>query len=145
MSATFSNRVGRWIAASAATASLVALSAAAALGANPSRQSRSTEYPLRVIAFETTPKRPKAGKPFVAVAAIVNEETAEPISGDIRCPARIGRRGIRILFKDLDMGVAGCSWRIPAGAGGKRFAASIEVTSDDGYAASVPFSRVIRR
>ena len=128
-----------------AIVSVVVLSCAVALGADPSRANRAAEYPLKVIAFDTTPKRPKAGKPFLALAAILNEETAEPVSGVIRCRARVGSRGIRVMFKELDTGVAGCSWRVPAGTGGNRFVASIEVTSDEGYEATVPFSKPIRR
>lgn len=121
--------------------SFFALFGTAASGANLGR----AEYPLKVIAVDTTPKRPKAGQLFIALAAVINEETSEPVSGELRCPARIGRRGIRVLFKRLDTGVAGCGWTIPAKSRGKRFVASIIVTSDEGYEATVPFSKVIRR
>jgi len=125
--------------------SLAALSVSVASGANPQRQERAADYPLLVVAFHTTPKRPKAGQPFLALAAILNQETGEPVSGSLQCRGRIGRRGVRATFKRLDTGVAGCGWTIPAGTGGKRFRGSIVVNSDDGYQASVPFSRAIRR
>lgn len=105
----------------------------------------NAEYPLQVIAVKTNPNRPKAGQLFIAMAAIVNQETAEPVAGELSCPARIGRKGVRVAFKRLDTGVAGCAWTIPGKTGGKRLVASILVESDEGYEAKVPFSRVIRR
>ena len=128
---------------------LVALSSSA-LAADSTRPASSAEYPLVVVAFETTPKRPKAGKQFIALAAILNEQTGAPASGEIRCPAKIRGKSVRVQFKDFDMGVAGCSWVVPARTGGKRFVGSLEVVvtdDDDGstYKASIPFSKVIRR
>jgi len=128
---------------------LVALSSSA-LAADSARPASSAEYPLVVVAFETTPKRPKAGKQFIAVAGILNDETGAPVSGAIRCPARIHGKGVRVQFKAFEEGVAGCSWVVPARTGGKRLVGSIEVVVTDDYdgsthRASIPFSKVIRR
>jgi hypothetical protein len=133
----------------AAGALLVVLSGSA-LAADSARPASTAEYPLVVVAFETTPKRPKAGKQFIALAAILNEQTGAPASGEIRCPAKVRGKSVRVQFKDFEMGVAGCSWVVPARTGGKRFVGSIEVVVTDDYdsstyTASVPFSKVIRR
>src|SRR6266545_4551607 len=98
-----------------------------------------------VAAGQTDPKRPKAGKPFTAMIGIVNQETQDLVqSGTVRCPARIGRRGVRVarkLFVD-GTGIAACTWVIPAKAG-KRLIARVEVTSDEGFV-KASFSKVIR-
>lgn len=121
--------------------SFFALIGTAASGANLGK----TQYPLQVIAVKTNPNRPKAGQLFIAMAAIVNQETGEPASGELYCPARIGRKGVRVAFKKLDTGVAGCAWTVPGKTGGKRLVASILVETDEGYEAKVPLLKVIRR
>jgi hypothetical protein len=113
----------------------------------PDRRARATEYPLQIIVVETEPKRPKAGKPFTAIIGILNEETAAPVqSGEVTCPARIGARGVRVVEKSFidGVGIAGCTWRMPAKAGGKRLLARVEVYSDEGSVTS-RISKVIRR
>jgi len=111
----------------------------------PGRRARATDYPLQVVAVQTDPKRPKAGKPFTAMIGIVNQETQDLVqSGTVSCPARIGRRGVRVarkLFVD-GTGIAACTWVIPAKAG-KRLIARVEVTSDEGFV-KASFSKVIR-
>lgn len=128
-------------------ATLAAGLASVASGASaPNAPARASEYPLEVIATQTVPHRPKAGKPFTALVGIINAETSLPVeSGDVACPARIGHRGIRVIEKAFadGTGIAGCTWRIPAGAGGKRMVAKIEVYSDEGTVRA-RFFRVIR-
>jgi hypothetical protein len=133
-----------------AAGGLLVVLSGSALAADSARPASSAEYPLVVVAFDTTPKRPKAGKQFIALAAIMNEQTGSPVSGAIRCPAKIRGKGVRVQFKDFEMGVAGCSWVVPARTGGKRFVGSIEVVVTDDYdgstySASIPFTKVIRR
>jgi len=113
---------------------------------SPQRRDRASEYPLQVIAVSTDPRRPKAGKRFTALIGIVNQETGDLVqSGDVACPARIGNHGIRVRDKAFvdGTGIAGCTWAIPAKAGGKRLRARVEVYSDEGTV-RVPLSRAIR-
>ena len=131
----------------ASVAILAAGLAAVASGARSAHgPARVSEYPLTVVVTKTDPKRPKAGKPFTALIGILNEETGEPVqTGDVACPARIGHRGIRVTDKGFaeGAGVAGCTWKIPAGSGRKHMVAKVEVYSDEGTVRS-QFLRVIR-
>src|SRR5919109_1247630 len=132
----------------ALAATLTAGLASAASGASfPNGPARGSEYPVQVIATSTQPKQPKAGKPFTALIGIVNEETGLPVeSGEVACPARVGNRGVRMVDKAFvdGTGIAGCTWKIPALAGGKRMVAKVEVYSDEGTVRS-RFFRVVRR
>ena len=87
----------------ASVAILAAGLASVAAGAgSANRPARVSEYPLAVIAVQTDPKRPKAGKPFTALIGIINQDTGEPVqSGDVSCPARVGHRGLRMMNKDF--------------------------------------------
>ena len=130
----------------ASVAILAAGLASVASGAgSANRPARVSEYPLLVVVTKSDPKRPKAGKPFTALIGILNQETGEPVqTGEVACPARIGRRGLRMLDKDFidGAGVAGCTWMIPARSGRKRMVAKVEVYSDEGTVRS-QFLRVI--
>ncbi|HMJ00696.1 MAG TPA: hypothetical protein VK488_12735 [Gaiellaceae bacterium] len=113
----------------------------------PDRHARGAEYPLSVIAVQTEPQRPKAGKPFTAMIGIVNEETGGVVqSGDVTCPARIGQHAARVIDKGFidGGGIAMCTWMVPRKAGGKRMVAKVEVYSDEGTVRS-RFLRVVRR
>lgn len=125
------------------TAGLASVASGASAANGPARAS---EYPLAVVVTSTDPKRPKAGKFFIAAIGIVNQETGEPVqSGQVACPARIGHRGVRMIkktFVDGD-GIAACVWKIPAGSGRKHMVAKVEVYSDEGTVRS-RFLRVIR-
>jgi hypothetical protein len=111
---------------------------------SPARRDRATEYPLSIIYFSTQPARPRAGRDFVAGMGIVNDETGLTVDhGQINCPARIGGRGVRMVAKLFDSGIAVCQWVVPTRSGGKRFRATIKVTSDEGNA-SRSFTRTIR-
>ena len=131
----------------ASVAILAAGLASVASGAGSAdRPARASEYPLTVVVTKTDPKRPKAGKPFTALIGILNEETGEPVqTGDVACPARIGHRGIRVIDKGFaeGVGIAGCTWMIPARSGRKHMVAKVEVYSDEGTVRS-QFLRVIR-
>lgn len=112
----------------------------------PDRRGQAAEYPLLVIVTKTQPQRPKAGKPFTALVGVVNQETEDVVqSADVACPASIGRRGVRMIEKTFvdSTGIAGCTWMIPAKAGGKHLVAKVEIYSDEGTVRS-RFLRVIR-
>ncbi len=147
MNEKFPNRIGTRLAVSVAIVT-AGLAASATPGAGaPGRQDRADEYPLAVVAVQTDPKRPKAGKPFTAMIGIVNQDTQEVVqSGDVACPAQIGHHGIRRVDKGFvtGTGIAMCTWAIPAKAGGKHLVAKVEVYSDEGTVRS-RFLRVVRR
>jgi hypothetical protein len=113
----------------------------------PDRRERAHEYPLAVVATTTIPKRPQAGKAFTALIGVFNQDTQDAVqSGQVACPAHIGHRGVRMTDKAFvsGKGIAGCTWKIPQGAGGKRMIAKVEVYSDEGTVRS-RFLRVVRR
>jgi hypothetical protein len=133
-----------------AVGALLVVLSSSALAADSARPASSAEYPLVVLGFATTPKQPRAGKPFTAGALIMNDETGGPASGQVRCRAKVRGNAIRVRFKAFDDGVALCEWKVPAAAGGRRFVSSIEVVAQDDYSgstysASIPFTKVIRR
>ena len=134
--------------ASALAALVAAGLASVASGASSANRqpARASEYPLSVVVTKTSPRRPKAGEPFIAMIGIVNQETGDVVqSGDVACPARIGHRGVRMLHKEFadGQGIAFCMWAIPARSGRKHMVAKVEVYSDEGTVRS-QFLRVVR-
>src|SRR2546428_1027128 len=92
------------VAAAIVAAGLVSFATPGA--SSPQRHERASEYPLQVIAVQTDPRRPKAGKRFTVLIGIVNQETGDVVqSGNVACPARIGSHGIRVKDKAFVDGV----------------------------------------
>ncbi|HKB19973.1 MAG TPA: hypothetical protein VKC65_03090 [Gaiellaceae bacterium] len=127
---------------------MVAVVSFVAPGASaPNGGQRASEWPLAVVVTKTDPHRPKAGAPFTALIGVFNQDTNDVVhAAQVACPARIGHRGLRMTRKAFipDTGIAGCTWAIPAKAGGKSMVARVEVYSDEGTVRS-RFLRVVRR
>ncbi len=85
---------------------------------------------LSATAFTTSPKPPRAGRPFSVGLAASESDTGGPVQqGTVRCVGRIGGRLLRPRSSRVVNGVAVCMWAIPKTAKGKRIAGSITLTS----------------
>jgi hypothetical protein len=97
-----------WLAALAA----VVLAAATTLAS--SAQGASGD--VRIDVLSVTPRPPRAAQPFELVARV---EFA-PAPGSIRCSVWIGGTRFRNIRLVWESSIARCSFRVPAGARGKR-------------------------
>jgi hypothetical protein len=85
---------------------------------------------LSLVAFTTTPKPVKAGKPFAVGLAANESDTGEAVQqGTITCTARIAGKGLPVKSKRLVNGIAACVWNVPKTAKGKRIAGSVTLTA----------------
>lgn len=129
----------------AAIAALLTATLGSAAAASRIGPAHVAEYPLKIAFFHTAPNRPRASAPFVAGIGVINEETGEAVqSGSVSCRAKIGKRSIRVRAKEYANGLAACAWLIAPKTGGRRFYATIALTSDEGYAAR-RFTKLIMR
>jgi hypothetical protein len=85
---------------------------------------------LSVVAFTTTPKPVKAGKPFSVGLAANESDTGTGIQqGTITCVAKIAGKGLAVKGKRIVNGIAVCAWNIPKTAKGKRIQGSINLSA----------------
>jgi hypothetical protein len=101
---------------------------------------------LTVAAFATSPRTPRAGRPFSASARLMTDAGRVVSSGRVTCTATLGtrrlqasRRGFRRRLV-IRGPVAACTWRIPPRTAGKLLKATIRVKAG-GSSASRAFSR----
>ena len=81
---------------------------------------------LTVGAFTTSPKPPKAGKPFSAGLAVTESDTNAGVDqGTITCAARIAGKAVPVKAKRIVDGIAVCVWSIPKTAHGKTIRGSL--------------------
>lgn len=79
---------------------------------------------VRLDVISATPRPPQAARPFELVARV----EFVPAPGSIRCSVRIGGvryRNIRLVWENS---IARCSFRVPAGARGKRLVIGLAAT-----------------
>jgi len=89
----------------------------------------TTKLTLSVLAFTTSPKPAKAGKPFIAGLAVNESDTDGPVkSGTIACNASIGSKHVSAAGHAVTNGIAACLWRIPANAKGKTIHGTVTLT-----------------
>ncbi|MCL4289377.1 MAG: S8 family serine peptidase [Thermoleophilia bacterium] len=88
---------------------------------------------------------PEPGRVFAAAARVVRDDTGEIVeSGRISCRARIGARHLRVVRAAFARGVALCTWRVPAGAAGKRVSGTVEPSFREARAVRAFTTRVAR-
>ena len=84
---------------------------------------------LSLVAFTTSPKPPKAGRPFsVGLAANESDTQSAPAQGTIACVAKIAGKRIPLRTSRIVNGIAVCAWTVPKTAKGKRITGSISLT-----------------
>lgn len=84
---------------------------------------------LSLVAFTTSPKPPKAGRPFsVGLAANESDTQSAPAQGTIACVAKVAGKRLALRTSRIVNGVAVCAWAVPKNAKGKRIAGSISLT-----------------
>ena len=85
---------------------------------------------LSLVAFTSSPKPIKAGKPFsVGLAANESDTGGAVQQGTITCVAKIAGKRIPLRTSRLVNGVAVCAWTVPKTAKGKRIQGSITVST----------------
>ena len=83
--------------------------------------------PVMLTAGRVRFRAPRAGKPFTAWMIV--ESAGTPVAGQVACAGRLASRKLKASRRfSLPSGRAGCTWKIPAGAHGKRFRGSIRET-----------------
>jgi hypothetical protein len=88
-----------------------------------------TRLILSVTAFTTSPKPAKAGRPFSASLAAMENDTGGPVqAGTAACNATIAFKRIVAVTHVVTNGVASCVWRIPATGKGKVLRGTITLT-----------------
>jgi hypothetical protein len=85
---------------------------------------------LSVVAFTTSPKPVKAGKPFSVGLAVDESDTGGAVAqGTIACVAKIAGKRVQLRTSRLVKGVAVCAWTAPKTAKGKRIQGSITLST----------------
>ena len=85
---------------------------------------------LSVVAYTTSPKPVKSGKPFSVGLALNESDTNGPVTrARITCVARIAGKRVQVRSNRLLNGVAVCVWSVPKTAKGKRIQGSIAVVA----------------
>jgi hypothetical protein len=85
---------------------------------------------LSATAFTTSPKPPKAGRPFSAGLAATESDTGGAVQqGTVTCVARVGGKVLRPRTTRIVNGIAVCLWTLPKTASGKRVAGSVTLTA----------------
>jgi hypothetical protein len=105
-----------WLAALAA----VALAAATMLAS----AAQGAPGDVRIDVLSVTPSPPRAAQPFALVARV---EFA-PAPGSVRCSVWVGGTRFRKIRLVWENSVARCSFRVPAGARGKRLTIGLAAT-----------------
>ena len=98
---------------------------------------------LSLVGFTTSPKPPKAGKPFsVGLAANESDTQSAVQQGTITCVARIAGKRVPLRTSRIVNGIAVCVWNVPKTAKGKRITGSISLATQ-GATISKNFSQKI--
>ena len=79
--------------------------------------------------FATTPKVAVAGKRLTASATIRSSTGGRISSARVTCAAKAGSTRLRVLARHFRASAATCTWRVPAGARGKRLTGTVKVQS----------------
>ena len=91
---------------------------------------------LQVVAFTTSPKPVKAGKPFSVGLAVNESDTAGPVEqGSVTCAAKIAGKRVQVRSSRVVNGIAVCAWTIPKTAKGKRIQGTITLVVQDAQVA----------
>jgi outer membrane protein assembly factor BamB len=94
--------------------------------------------PVELTASKVRLAAARAGKSFTA--SIVVRNNGAPVKGGVRCSGKLDGRPLRILRNSSSAsGRASCTWSLPSGAHGQRFAGGIAV-SYGGSSVRRPFS-----
>jgi hypothetical protein len=98
---------------------------------------------LSLVGFTTSPKPPKAGRPFsVGLAANESDTQSAVQQGTVTCVAKIAGRRVTLRASKIVNGVAVCVWSVPKNAKGKRITGSITLATQ-GATLSKSFSQKI--
>jgi hypothetical protein len=95
------------------------------------------------VGFTTSPKPPKAGRPFsVGLAANESDTQSAVQQGTVTCVAKIAGKRVTLRASKIVNGVAVCVWSVPKNAKGKRITGSITLATQ-GATLSKSFSQKI--
>jgi hypothetical protein len=87
--------------------------------------------PLEVTTFRTTPARAHAGKPFALTMRVRRSATGAAVTrGYVTCSLRVGGKRVPARTSRFVGRLATCGFRVPAGAKGKRYRATITVAAE---------------
>jgi hypothetical protein len=88
-----------------------------------------TKLTLSVLAFTTSPKPAKHGKPLIAGLAVNESDTAGPVQvGTVACTATIATKHVPTQAHGLKNGIAACAWQLPKTSKGKTIRGTVTVT-----------------
>ncbi len=98
---------------------------------------------LSLVAFTTSPKPPKAGKPFSVGLAANESDTGSAVqAGTVTCVAKIAGKRAVLRSNRIVNGIAVCVWTLPKTSKGKRIQGSITLVTQ-GATISRNFSQKI--
>jgi hypothetical protein len=79
--------------------------------------------------LSTDPRAPRAGRRYAVRARVVEAGVPMRVSA-VRCTARIGKSGLRLLSRRLHPGYAACAWKLPLTARGKQLQLRVVISSN---------------
>jgi hypothetical protein len=83
---------------------------------------------LSLVAFTTSPKPVKAGKPFSVGLAANESDTGSAVQqGTVTCVAKIAGKRVQLRSSRIVNGIAVCVWTVPKTAKGKRIQGSLSL------------------
>ena len=86
-----------------------------------------------------------SGRRLTVRARVLRDDTGNPLTtGNLRCSGRLGKLQLATVAVGLGSGSARCTWRLPAGSGGRTLSGSLAIESA-GFTARHDFTAPVHR